>query len=339
LVSKKQSSVFQKFSTWIRGNLFIPDPRVFWVRPSVSFLHDFLIEKKITTIITTGPPHSIHLIGYRLKKKNSSLQWLADFRDPWSDWGLLDSLKTGTLARTIHKKLESKVLATADKIVTITPFYVRKFEALSKRKVSLITNGFDEDDFKSIEYKNPDKFTIRHVGIVNEKCDPRPFMHAVEHMMLQDVDFGSSVAIDFVGEVNPHFIAYVKANAALASITTFTGNIAHKELLSIYGSSSVLLLVLYGYKDAEGFLPGKLFEYLATGIPVLGIGPVNGDAANLLHQTNAGNIYEANDTTAIKNVLQKHFLEWKKAKPHLQRQTDNTQYTRRMITAELIKLL
>jgi hypothetical protein len=106
----KDKSFFQKLTTWIRGNFFIPDPRVFWVRPSVKFLTDFLRDNDIKTIITTGPPHSIHLIGYRLKKKNPSLKWIADFRDPWSEWGLLDSLSLGKFARSIHTRMESNVL-------------------------------------------------------------------------------------------------------------------------------------------------------------------------------------------------------------------------------------
>src|SRR5688500_9642684 len=175
LVSTKSNSLLQRLSTFVRANFFIPDPRVFWVRPSVKFLHDFLRENEIRTIITTGPPHSIHLIGLRLKKKNSSLRWLADFRDPWSEWGLLDSLNVSPFARRIHKRLEAKVLERADKIITITPFYVRRFEALSRRKVSLLTNGYDEDDFGSLEIHGTEKFVMRHVGIINEKCDPRPF--------------------------------------------------------------------------------------------------------------------------------------------------------------------
>ena len=128
MVPGKQKSFFQRLTTWIRGNLIIPDPRVFWVRPSVKFLSDFLRDNQIRTIITTGPPHSIHLIGYRLKKNHPSLKWIVDFRDPWSEWGLLDSLSVGKIARSIHARMEANVLKRANTIVTITPFYVRRFE-------------------------------------------------------------------------------------------------------------------------------------------------------------------------------------------------------------------
>ncbi|HPH47595.1 MAG TPA: glycosyl transferase, partial [Chryseolinea sp.] len=197
LVSGKNKSLFQNISTWIRGNFFIPDPRVFWVKPSVKFLHDFIRDNEIKTIITTGPPHSIHLIGLKLKQKNPSLKWLADFRDPWSEWGLLDSLNVGSIARKFHRKLELKVLQQANRVITITPFYMRQFEKLSDRKVTLLTNGYDEDDFKHLVIKRPNKFVIRHAGIINEKCDPKPFLTALEQTMKQNSDFQTSVQLDF----------------------------------------------------------------------------------------------------------------------------------------------
>jgi glycosyltransferase involved in cell wall biosynthesis len=336
-VSTKNHSLFQRISTFIRANFFIPDPRVFWVRPSVKFLNDFLKENGIRTIITTGPPHSIHLIGYNLKKKNPSLRWLADFRDPWSEWGLLDSLKVSAPIRNIHRKLEAKVLRGADKITTITPFYVRRFEALAQRKVNLLTNGFDEDDFKTLVIQPTEKFIIRHVGIVNEKCDPKPFMVAIQKLMADNPEFKSKLHIDFVGEVHSHFKNFVLESLELSSITTFTPSVPHDQLISMYGKSSLLLLILTGYKDAEGYMPGKLFEYLATGLPVIGAGPADGDAARLLSVAGAGEMIEGENQERIKLMVSKYFNAWSTGS--LKIQVDEVQkYSRRNITKELIEL-
>jgi glycosyltransferase involved in cell wall biosynthesis len=337
LVSTKNRSVFQKISTFIRANFFIPDPRIFWVRPSVKFLHDFLRDNEIRTIITTGPPHSVHLIGYRLKNKNPSLRWLADFRDPWSEWGLLDSLNVSKLVRNIHRKLEAKVLQRADKIITITPFYVRRFEALSQRKVVLLTNGYDEDDFKTLVIEPTEKFVIRHVGIVNEKCDPKPFLSAIQKLMIEDPEFRLNLHIDFVGEVHSQVKGFVRISPELSGITTFTPSVPHQELISMYGKSSLLVLILTGYKDAEGYLPGKLFEYLATGLPVLGTGPVNGDAAELLSNTGAGEMIEGIDEEKIKLKIMENFSAWKRGDGKTQRR-DVQKYSRKNITRELIEL-
>ncbi len=338
LVAGSKMTLFQKLSTWIRGNLFIPDPRVFWVRPSVKFLDDFLKENNINTIITTGPPHSIHLIGYRLKKKNPSLRWFADFRDPWSEWGLLDSLQVGSIARMIHRKMEANVLRLADNVITITPFYVRRFEKLSARKVSLLTNGYDEDDFKNLTMQATQRFILRHVGIVNEKCDPRPFMEALSQLASEYPEFGSSVQVDFVGDVHPQFKSFVKESSMISTFTTFTTPVPHKELIGLYGSSSVLLIILTGYKDAEGYMPGKLFEYIATGLPIIGTGPVDGDASALLKEVGVGEMIDVKDVDQIKTKVLSYFDAWRKGTV-LNSTKAGVKYSRREITRALTELL
>jgi len=309
--SERKPSAFQRISTWIRGNLFIPDPRMFWVRPSVKFLQGYLKAQGITTIVTTGPPHSMHLIGYALKRKNPSLTWVADFRDPWSEWGFLDTLGAGPRARRKHQALEKKVITTADRVLTITPFYVRRFEALSGRRVDLVTNGYDEDDFAGFTVKRVSTFIIRHAGIVNEKCDPRPFMLALQEAMAVNADLAAHVNVDFTGEVHPAFRAFVEGIPALARVTTFTASVPHRELMVRYSESAALLIVLEGYKDAEGYMPGKLFEYLATGLPVLGSGPEDGDAAQLLNETGAGKMIGAANGAAMRKAILDTFVAWR----------------------------
>lgn len=339
LILTSDSSLFQKISTWIRGNFFIPDPRIFWVGPSVSFLSDFISENRIRTVITTGPPHSMHLIGYRLKRKIPSIRWIADFRDPWTQWGLLNSLKVGSLARIIHRRLESKVLTTADTILTITPFYAKQLGTLAQRRVTLLTNGFDEDDFKGFVIEQTDKFIIRHVGLVNEKCNPRPFMHAIKELLSEQPDFGNDVKIEFTGEVHPLFKEFVFKDTEILRVTSFPGNVSHDELINLYGRSSVLLLILTGYKDAEGFLPGKLFEYLATGLPVLAIGPTPSDASLLLEETNAGVMIGDDDTGGIKKQVMIFYQLWKSAGMFDINRTAINIYSRRAKTRELTEIL
>lgn len=338
LTTVRGKSLFQRISTWIRGNLFIPDPRVFWVKPSVRFLGDYLKDNGIHTVVTTGPPHSIHLIGLRLKKKYPHLRWIADFRDPWTEWGMWDSLMVSKMIRKVHKRLEQQVLANADEILTITPFYVRRFEALSGRRVRLLTNGFDEDDFKETVHKRTGEFVIRHIGLINDKCNPRPFMKAVRSLMETNAEFAKDVRVEFIGEVHPDFKAFVLASPQLQKITRFTGNIPHAQLLREYGSSSLLLLVLTGYKDAEGFLPGKLFEYLATGLPVLGTGPEDGDAARLLRETGAGRMIDSDDDEGIEGALREWYDQWKSGGIRPVNSSRTSQFSRKQLTAQLVKI-
>lgn len=331
------SSLFSKLSIWVRGNFFIPDPRKFWVRPAVKFLRDYLEANNIETIVTTGPPHSMHMIGLKLKKQKPSLRWIVDMRDPWSEWGFLDSIQAGTRAKAKHKKLEHEVLTTADEVITITPFYVRQFERLSGRNVNLVTNGFDEEDFKNFKIVRSDKFLIRHVGIVNEKCDPRPFMNAVVAWCDENHAIRNTIEIEFVGQVNSGFRNFVESNPTLSQITRFADTVPHEKLMNIYASSAVLLLILTGYKDAEGYMPGKLFEYLATGLPVLGVGPVAGDAADLMLRAKAGEMVESTDEQKMIDILQNFYLVWKVERER--HDITQTGYSRREITERLTGIL
>ncbi len=335
MIATGKKSFFQKVSSFIRGNFFIPDARVFWVRPSVTFLHDFLKANEIKKIITTGPPHSMHLIGLELKKKDPSLRWIADFRDPWSEWDLLDTLSLTQWARKRHQALEKKVLTMADEVITIAPFHVNRLEALSGRKVQLITNGFDEDDFAGIVHKKTSRFTIRHVGVVDELRDPRPVMEAVKALCLENLEFANNVLIEFIGNVNSVFKNYVAGDEQLNKVTRFVDQMPHSELLKLYGETDLQLLVLAHTAIAPGNLPGKFFEYLASGNPILAIGPTEGDAAQVLKETEAGKIFERESIEEIKISLAESFAKW----PDKNSTGRSAIYSRSNLTHQLIELL
>jgi len=339
LVSRAPARAFDRLAIRIRGNLFVPDPKIYWARAAANALEPLLRNGEIRTIVTTGPPHSLHLAGLRLKRRLPSIRWIADFRDPWSEWGFLDSLATGALARARHRRLEATVLRAADDIVTITPFYQRRFEALGGRSVTLLTNGYDEEDFEGLVHRRPERFTVRHVGTVNELCNPRPFMLAAAGWCASDETLRRSTVIEFVGEVHPDFVGWVREHLLLASITRFVPPVPHDQLLSLYGETSVGLLVLTGYRDAAGYLPGKLLEYFAAGIPVLGIGPVDGDAAHAIEETKAGVMVAESDEVGIHRALGANYEAWRTNRPIHVAVAERRTYSRREITRQLARLL
>jgi glycosyltransferase involved in cell wall biosynthesis len=336
-VTTGKKSVFQKVSTWIRGNFFIPDARIFWVNPSVLFLTEIIRSNQIDKIITTGPPHSVHLIGLRLKKKNPLLKWVADFRDPWTEWDLLDTLSLTNIARTIHEKQERNVLHTADRVITIAPYHVNRLEMISGRKVDLITNGFDQDDFNNIPRTRTDKFTIRHVGIVDELRDPRPVMEAIKELCQGTPELVHKIRIEFIGSVNSAFREFVEQDMVLSKITRFVTQMPHSQLLLLYGQTDLQLLVLAYTAIAPGNLPGKFFEYLASGNAILAVGPSEGDAAQVLRKTKAGEIFDRTDNAGIQNSILRYFNNWEAGKEVEDR--DVSDYTREKLTGQLARLL
>ena len=337
MVTVKSESLFHKISTWIRGNFMIPDPRMFWIHPSVKYLESYLNKNSINIIVTTGPPHSMHRIGYFLKKKNPNLIWIADFRDPWSEWGLMETLRVSKFVKTIHRRLEQQVLRTADELITVTDYYVKRFELLSDKKVHLISNGFDEDDFKNIQYKKTEKFYIRHAGIVNEKSNPIPFMNAVRVLAEENSEFRKSCLVEFVGEVHPVFREFIAKDEILKEFTKFIPTIPHHQLIELYGETSVLLLIITEHVGAEGYTHGKSYEYIATGVPILAVGPPEGDAAKLLRETSSGEIFSSAEPDKIKKALLKLFEQWKSGEG--KKRVVNDTYSRKKLSQQLATLL
>ena len=336
--SASSEGFIKKIVTWMRGNLLFPDPRIFWVKPSVQFLEAFIRENSIEILITTGPPHSVHLIGLGLKKKNNNLKCIADFRDPWSEWGMLLSFKLTSWARSIHRRMEKQVLQKADQVVTITPFYVRQLERLSGRQVDLITNGYDESDFVDLKFYPTKKFLIRHVGLVSPACDPKPFLMALKELLLGDTELMESVEINFTGSVNSMVSQFILADEALSRVVRFADNVPHQELIKLYGQSNALLLILTGYKDGEGFLPGKLFEYLATGLPIVAIGPVPSDANELLLKCNREEMIASHNVELIKRRIKSSYQDWKLGQP-VSKPVVADLYSRKQLTFKLVELL
>lgn len=307
LLSTRNDSFFQRAATWVRGNWFVPDARITWVRPSVRFLKKFIEEENIEHIITTGPPHSMHLIGLRLKKKFPHLQWIVDFRDPWSEWDLWDSLKTGQNARKKHRALESEVLTKSDLAVSISKFHVDRLIALGAKRCELVANGFDPRDFDHVPRQTTEKFVIRHLGSIDELRDPRPFMQAMSELISEKKIDGLKISIEFIGPVNESFKSFVQENDHLKNITLFKPAVPHSQVVQLYRSSSLLLLILAHTDIAAGNTPGKMYEYMASGTPILGIGPEDGDAAEILNDTQCGKIIDRSKKDAMKEMIHEHY--------------------------------
>lgn len=330
-------SVLKQIAIWIRGNWFIPDPRKFWVKPSVEYLNSMLISNGINTVITTGPPHSMHLIGLKLKEKNPELNWIADFRDPWSKWDILDKFRLSNKSRKKHQKLESEVFNNASKIITVSDTWKNEFEQIGAKKVEVITNGFDSSDIQP-EPKTPkNKFRITHAGMLNDFRNPTVLWQALKDLVVDNNAFKKDLEIKLIGTLSEHINQELLSDTALRDAVVLINHVPHDEIFSEYSKASVLLLILNDSKNAKGHLPGKLFEYMAVGTSVLGIGDDNGDAAKVLLSTNSGKVISPSDKEGMKMELLQLYYNWKVEKPLIQESIDK--YERKNLTSKLAKLL
>ena len=302
ILEQPKKGFLEKAAIWLRANLLVPDPRVFWVKPSVQFLNQLLKEGQFQAIITTGPPHSLHLIGQQLKHKHG-VPWLADFRDPWSQWEFLDTLPMLPFIRRRHEALEQKVLQQADVVVTISPTFQRDLEKLSGRKIDLITNGYDPADIPqdfTPRLKAANRLHLVYTGIIDAIRNPLPLMQALK---AEFETAGEEVSWTFVGKVSEQVQQQVQADPWLQSHIHFSGYVPHHEVFDFYSKADALVLILTDTKNAKGNIPGKLFEYLATGLPVLALGDPRGDSSEILTNAGAGAVLSHGDQLAMRLAL------------------------------------
>lgn len=302
IITSKNQSGLEQALLWIRGNLFIPDARKFWVKPSVSFLKGVLKKEHIDTIITTGPPHSVHLIGYYLKQSRP-LQWIADFRDPWTSIGYHKKLKLTAKTKKRHKELEAMVLNHADKIVVTSKTTKREFAQITKQPIAVITNGFDGSHVGNVALD--EKFSISHIGSMLSGRNPENLWRILSELMKENQAFRDALQLKFIGVVSDE-VQQSLIDFNLTEAVDILGYVTHGQALRYQVSSQILLLVEIDTEETQGIIPGKLFEYLHAERPILGVGPKSWDAGDIVTETNAGAIFTYADTKALKNVI----LNW-----------------------------
>lgn len=335
----KSKSFKQQLANWVRGNVFVPDPRVFWVRPSVKFLKKYLIQKKIRHIITTGPPHSMHLIGLKLKKNMPQIKWIADMRDPWASFDVLHQFNLSEKAKQKQLKLEKKVLDTADKIILVSEGQVKDFQKIASNKLEIITNGFDDADFKLKFTEKTYDFTISHIGLLNELRDPKAFFIAVQSLGSEYQLFSERCKIRLVGNVNPEVKELINQFPFLKGITKFVGYKSHKEVIKEYELANLLLLIPNQTENGIGQIPGKIFEYMACKTPVLALSQPSSTINNILTETNIGQSCNYKDVDQIKKSLKYYFDAFKNDETLAVNETEIKQYTRKALSQKLSILM
>ncbi|MFB6343388.1 glycosyltransferase family 4 protein [Saccharicrinis sp. FJH62] len=295
------NSFAEKVSLWIRGNLFIPDAKRFWIRPSVKFLVKMLKEQKVDVIVSTGPPHSMHIIAEKVSKR-TKIPWIADFRDPWTDIDFYDKLRLSGWADRMHHKLQLKVLKNADEVVIVGRNWAKGLQRHYSRKIEVITNGYDKADITTKHVKYPEKFSIVHVGSINADRNHSFFWASLEYC-IENVDgFSEDFELMLVGK-NDVSVTLDIRKYGLSKHVNFISYIPHNEVIAAEQKAAVLYLPLNNTPNAKGILTGKFFEYLASGRPIFAIGPVDGDLAHILNETGAGTISDFDDQEGMKKNL------------------------------------
>lgn len=288
-------SFVSRLSRWVRGNFFIPDARKGWNKYAVKAANSLLQNEQIDTVITTGPPHSTHLIGLELKE-NFNLKWVADFRDPWTDIYYYPQMLHTARAKKIDKDLELKVLSDSNAVLTVCPsnqsLISEKLPEALRSKVKLLPNGFDKSDFVDIDVILFDCFTMVYTGTMAATYDFPTLLAALSNL---DTDWKLIIAGSISPEVKKQMEEY-----GIEDQIDFRGYLPHAEVIRLVMSADLLIHVLPKHEKGTS---GKLFEYIGSGKPILNIGREDGDSAFYIDEARAGETFAENENNQIEQFI------------------------------------
>jgi glycosyltransferase involved in cell wall biosynthesis len=336
IADERNQSFLQKSLLFIRGNLFIPDARKFWIKPSVKFLKTYLKEEGIKKIITTGPPHSLHLIGLELKQE-LDVKWIADFRDPWTQIGYHKKLKLTESSKKKHLSLEREVLNLADQIITTSFTTKAEFKEKTSKPISVITNGFDAENSEAQTNEWDTKFSISHIGSLLSERNPKNLWKALAKLVKENSDFEKDLELKLAGTVSEEVINSIKS-AGLGDKLQLLGYVSHNQAIALQQKSRLLLLIEINSEETRGIIPGKLFEYLMSKRPILAIGPQKWDVQQILEETDSGEYFQYSERNKLKGVILSQYKKYKEGDANFVK-GEISQYSRKNLTEELASLI
>jgi glycosyltransferase involved in cell wall biosynthesis len=304
-------SLLKKAFRFIRGNFFIPDPRIGWKKYAVPKANKVIEEHEIATIITAGPPHSTHFIGKELKRK-TNIKWIADFHDLWTDVIYYNMLYHTPIIKQWDKRLERSILENADHIITVGEKYKEKLlsksGSLTSEKISVLRIGYDE---KAVAVQTTvtkqNAFIITYTGSIADFYQPEVFIACLREILstYPHVPF----ILRFVGVLSAGIKALI-IDAGLESYLEETGYVSHAESISFLIASTVLLLVNPVTKDEEMVIPGKLYEYLAAQKPIINITSSKAETASIIAECNAGRTFERTQKNELMDYMKGLITLW-----------------------------
>lgn len=301
-----QRSWKQNFALWVRSNFFIPDARATWIRPSAKFLTKYLREHPVDAIVTSGPPHSLHLIGRKLKKR-LDIPWIADFRDAWTEIEFFEKLKLSKRADRRHHQLEKAVLAEADISLVTADYWLEVYHQRGAKRVEVLLNGYDGEDFPTQRPSLSSTFNISHVGTLAFDRNPTALWQALVELTHESPAFAKRLQIHFAGKTDQQ-VTQSLIDLGMEKHIVDHGYISHQEAISLMCTSPLLLLLVnQSENNAKGRVPGKVFEYLAAARPILCIGPPDSSIGRILEESEAGVSIDFQEKEEMKTLIRKQF--------------------------------
>ena len=331
IIEDKGTSLAEKLALWLRGNFFIPDARKSWVKPAINKILRIIENESISTIITTGPPHSTHLIGLGVKRQ-SKVRWIADFRDPWTNIGYHRKLRLSGYAQKKHLQLEKQVLQNADKIITTSSTTAEEFGKITDSPVRVITNGYVILNREEQAELDTD-FSLSFIGSMLSGRNPDNLWQALSQLVKESPAFRKKLCIKLIGVISQSVLDSLK-KYNLNEFTTVIPYVSHDDALKYQRRSQVLLLIEKDSPEKQGIIPGKLFEYMASQRPILAIGPQNWESGKLVLDTKSGAYFVYSEKDGMKSQILEWFRQFEKQELEIN-PVNIERFSRRALTEKL----
>lgn len=335
---KNSKNPIKKWAQYIRANYMIPDARKGWNKYAIRKAAQIIDQENIDVIVTTGPPHSSHLIGLELQKK-TNIPWVSDLRDPWTTVYYNKMLPRTEKTKKRDQAIENKVLSATDCITVVGESFKDEFPDHS-HKMKVVYNGFDETDINEVSEQNKNsKFTLAYIGNLKPNQSLPILWKVIEDLILENEEFKQSFNLQFVGAIDNQERSYLEKN--LSENIDIVGFVSHDEAVQKMQEASLLLFVIPNIDNNSLIITGKIFEYLASGSELLSIGPKNGNAAQIIKECDRTPMIDYEDYDQLKKCLSeqfKHWLENDKKKKTIHSDALQT-YTRRNQTKNLSAIL
>lgn len=295
----------------ISGWLLVPDSKILWLPYAVRKSISLIAGQKINIVYTTSPPHSAHIAGMVIKWI-TGIKWVADFRDDWTGG---ESQSSPTSVHTfINRVVEKFVLKLADRVIAMCDHLTNNLKRkgsclLTDKKFFTIMNGYDRDDFSGLEnLPLYPQFTITHCGSVSRVSDPGPFLTAIKLLFQKYPDLRHQIRIQFLGTDIFGRLDKLLIDPGLKECVFPIQYLPHREAVKEIMRSHVLLLTIIK-KTGEEIITGKVFEYLASGKPILLISS-EGAVARILTSLRRGVVIPPDDIQGIQSAILNYFQQY-----------------------------
>ncbi len=287
-ISTTNKSLRHQIAVWLRLNLFIPDARIGWYWNAVRAGKRLLQTQKIDAIVSIGPPHTTLLVGKKLSSL-FSIPHIPVLIDPWVDISYYRGLNRSKIAVAIDRNLEKSVLEQAANIIFVTESMKEDYTARYpqvQNKSHVLYWGYDERLFYTYSPKQTtNEEILLHAGNIYDHQNPKELWSTLK----REINNGRNLKIVFVGTVAPAIKNSVQ-EAGLLDRTEYKGFLPYEQMLEKIGSASYLLVCA----SEKRHVPGKLFEYLRSGKPIIAFGDENEEVGGILEKANAGMLFHLN---------------------------------------------